>query len=427
MSRIEELEKRLEADPNSRIFVQLAEAYRKEGLLENAIEVCEAGLAKHPQYPSARVALGRALLEAETFERAREEFEAVLEQVPDNILANKFLGDTYHRLGRYDDAIQKYEIAQTFSPEDSELGLRIAAVREDMTGVDDETLVDDALPPAPDAGTANDPQAAGPFVADAPDGAVGAASDDSWAAPPSDIVDSEGFFAGDVEPGDQPPSHVEEDLAPIPLVEVAEPMVLEDRAYVPPEPVVAEPEEPAAPDVTDALPIEPIPMEPIPMEPILAEPIPTETASAEPIVVSPPQEPPVVEQAALEPEWVTPDAAFPPDLEPEPEPMVASPEPQAEAGEAGEIETPTVAELYAEQGHLDKAIDVYKNLLAREPGRAQYLDRLQELEMQRAAPKTPEPASGTPAADPSTKVVSSQDAVDTLQKWLDAIQQSRRA
>ena len=103
MSRIEELEKRLAADPNSRMFVQLAEEYRKQGLFENAIEVCEEGLKKHPQYPSARVALGRALLQADKYDRAAEEFETVLKQVPDNILANKFLGETYHRLGRYED------------------------------------------------------------------------------------------------------------------------------------------------------------------------------------------------------------------------------------------------------------------------------------------------------------------------------------
>ena len=49
MSRIEELEKRLAADPNSRMFVQLAEEYRKAGMLEQAIDCCEKGLKKHPQ------------------------------------------------------------------------------------------------------------------------------------------------------------------------------------------------------------------------------------------------------------------------------------------------------------------------------------------------------------------------------------------
>jgi tetratricopeptide (TPR) repeat protein len=74
MSRIEELEKRLAADPNSRMFVQLAEEYRKAGMLEQAIDCCEKGLKKHPQYPSARVLLGRALLESGSFDRASAEF-----------------------------------------------------------------------------------------------------------------------------------------------------------------------------------------------------------------------------------------------------------------------------------------------------------------------------------------------------------------
>ena len=134
MSRIEELEKRLEADPNSRMFVQLAEEYRKAGLLDNAVEICEEGLKKHPQYPSARVALGRALLESESFSRAAEEFETVLAQVPDNILANKFLGETYHRMGRLDAALQKYQIAQTLAPGDAELEEKIQAARDESAG-----------------------------------------------------------------------------------------------------------------------------------------------------------------------------------------------------------------------------------------------------------------------------------------------------
>ena len=71
MSRIEDLEKRLVADPNSKIFVQLAEEYRKAGLQEDAIVTCRDGLEKHPNYFSARFALGRALLESNALERAQ--------------------------------------------------------------------------------------------------------------------------------------------------------------------------------------------------------------------------------------------------------------------------------------------------------------------------------------------------------------------
>jgi tetratricopeptide (TPR) repeat protein len=121
MSRIEDLEQRLANDPNSKIFVQLAEEYRKAGLHEQAITTCREGLEKHPNYFSARVALGRALLEAESLEEARVEFEQVLSQVPENLLALKFLGETYHGLGQLENALLKYRLASTLSPEDADL------------------------------------------------------------------------------------------------------------------------------------------------------------------------------------------------------------------------------------------------------------------------------------------------------------------
>ena len=61
--RIDDLRKRLDRDPGSRLFAQLAEELRKDGELEEAIRVCRQGLQKHPAYPSARMTLGRALLD----------------------------------------------------------------------------------------------------------------------------------------------------------------------------------------------------------------------------------------------------------------------------------------------------------------------------------------------------------------------------
>lgn len=89
--RIEELRRRLEKDPASRIFAQLAEELRKEGEFEEAVRISREGLQKHPFYPSARMTLGRALLDSGDLEAAKTEFEAVLQGAPDNLLARRFL------------------------------------------------------------------------------------------------------------------------------------------------------------------------------------------------------------------------------------------------------------------------------------------------------------------------------------------------
>jgi hypothetical protein len=95
--RIEELRRRLEKDPVSRLFAQLAEELRKEGELEEAIRISREGLQKHPFYPSARMTLGRALLDSGDLEAARSEFETVLEGAPDNLLARRFLEECQAR------------------------------------------------------------------------------------------------------------------------------------------------------------------------------------------------------------------------------------------------------------------------------------------------------------------------------------------
>ena len=53
--RIDELREKVARDPSSRVFLQLAEEYRKAGKFEEAVEVCQEGLKHHPNYTSARV------------------------------------------------------------------------------------------------------------------------------------------------------------------------------------------------------------------------------------------------------------------------------------------------------------------------------------------------------------------------------------
>ncbi len=119
---------RLERDPGSRVFAQLADAYRKEGLLEEAIRICRDGLAVHPTYMSARVVLGRALLEQGALEAAEAEFGRVLEQVSDNLLALRLLGDIFAQRGQSAEARAYYERALRVNPLDRETQDRLAAL-----------------------------------------------------------------------------------------------------------------------------------------------------------------------------------------------------------------------------------------------------------------------------------------------------------
>lgn len=81
----------LAREPSSVVFAPLSEAYRKRGMLSQAIQVCIRGLAHHPNFLSGRVALARALYDAGDIVKARQEAEAVIQSAPENLAALRLL------------------------------------------------------------------------------------------------------------------------------------------------------------------------------------------------------------------------------------------------------------------------------------------------------------------------------------------------
>jgi tetratricopeptide (TPR) repeat protein len=208
--RIDDLRKRLERDPQSRLFAQLAEELRKEGDLADAIDVARAGLARHPNYPSARMTLGRALLDTGDTRGAQRELEAAVQGAPDNILAGRLLAECLEAEGDLDHALARYRTTLGLSAGDKQIAARVEALEQRIQS-----------------------RAAG--AAAAPVG--------SSASPTAVDADHDLFEAADA---DDPP--------PIPLVEVSEEFELE-RPYD----AVAAREQDLADAVPELMAAEPVP------------------------------------------------------------------------------------------------------------------------------------------------------------------------
>src|SRR5581483_6709631 len=103
--RIEELRRRVQMDPASIAFAQLAEEYRRAGNYGEAISVCRAGLEIHPSYLSARVTLGRALVEVDNLDDAEKQLAHVLQHAPENLAAIRGMAEIHHRRGRLEEAL----------------------------------------------------------------------------------------------------------------------------------------------------------------------------------------------------------------------------------------------------------------------------------------------------------------------------------
>ena len=126
--RLEALRERWQADKGSRVFLQLADEYRRLGQPEEAARVLEEGLEGNPGHVGAQVALGRCRLELGRPDEAVALLEGAIESDPTQMVAYRLLVDAYLDQGRAEDARQRlriYSLLNDSDPEIAELRRRI--------------------------------------------------------------------------------------------------------------------------------------------------------------------------------------------------------------------------------------------------------------------------------------------------------------
>ena len=102
-------------DPGSRLFVSLAEEYRKLGRFKQALSALQKGLLAHPGYVAAQVALGRVYVEVGQSTDAIATFTKVLVADPGNLVASKSLADIYLARGDKLEALKKLKLYRALS------------------------------------------------------------------------------------------------------------------------------------------------------------------------------------------------------------------------------------------------------------------------------------------------------------------------
>ena len=127
-SEIAKLTERISKDPKSKLFVPLAEEYKKAGDIEMAIAVLTEGLKNNPGYVTAKSFLGRLLLDKGDLKEAQNEFEEVIKAIPDNVLAQRKLADIHVLQGRPQEALIFFKAVLAVNPKDPELKALVADI-----------------------------------------------------------------------------------------------------------------------------------------------------------------------------------------------------------------------------------------------------------------------------------------------------------
>jgi len=374
ISELDRLEARYRENPKGRNFAPLADAYRKAGLIDNAIDLCQEGLKLHPDYVSAHIVYGRCLIDKKDDPGAEQVYQKVLTLDPENIIALKVLAEIADRTSHFDDVVQWLTRLLAADPMNGDAAEALARAKGKAAATKAAAPTEPMGEPAVRDSQLIDVDAA---MADAPTTAMGKPDFQveravAEAPPPAVVADKP---AQDLEVFDghvnfsavanaaakadgielQEEIELKTDAAPIEGLartqyEGSGMFRLEASEGLPPEPP---PSPPPAPELEESMPSVDLPL--IMPEEIDAQ-MARKTPPPRPAPPPPPQPPAAV---ALSDDDGAADTAALSQAEP--------------------VLTETMAELYLKQGHQEDALRVYAALLAQRPGDARLRAKVDQL------------------------------------------------
>ncbi|MCG3155893.1 MAG: hypothetical protein DKINENOH_02501 [bacterium] len=91
--RLESLQVLLQQNPDSLTFARVADVLMRNGRIDEAIQVCEEGVRRHPYYVTGHFVLGKCYRQKKLYDMAEKEFKRVLVFDPKHIAAHRQYGD----------------------------------------------------------------------------------------------------------------------------------------------------------------------------------------------------------------------------------------------------------------------------------------------------------------------------------------------
>lgn len=125
---LKSLEARWRQEGTPRLLLKLSDEYRAQGRLKEAVELLEEGVGVHPDYLAARIALGRCRLDLGRPAAAARALEWVVRHDPTQLVANKLLVRAYIDLAEPAKARDRLEFYSLLNESDQEIATLSRAI-----------------------------------------------------------------------------------------------------------------------------------------------------------------------------------------------------------------------------------------------------------------------------------------------------------
>ena len=125
---LETLQVLLQQNPDSLTFARVADALNRRGRLDEAIQVCEEGVKRHPSYVTGHLVLGKCYLQKKLYDQAEKEFKRVLLFDPKYLAAHQCLAELMREMGWDNTSEMSYRKILNFDPLDD----KVKAILEDF-------------------------------------------------------------------------------------------------------------------------------------------------------------------------------------------------------------------------------------------------------------------------------------------------------
>lgn len=105
-------------NPRSRVYAPLAEAYRKIGLHDRALEILKEGDAFHPDYLLAKIVTGQCYFDLEKYQDCYEALRSYAKTASENVALHRLFAKVCLKLNHHAEALISFKYLLLINPRD---------------------------------------------------------------------------------------------------------------------------------------------------------------------------------------------------------------------------------------------------------------------------------------------------------------------